>query len=58
MVNAGKPYWRETVIGGLAPYTSYSFSVKEETSGERWSEFSKPREVMMPEDGKCSMLLF
>ena len=51
IVKAGKPYLRETVIGGLTPHNIYSFSVREAIGEGNWGEFSDPSDVIMPEDG-------
>ena len=52
IVNAGSPYRRETQVGGLKPFTMYSFMVREEAGQDNWSKFSAPVDIIMPEDGK------
>lgn len=51
IVNAGSPYRREALVGGLKPFNMYSFMVREEVGQDNWSEFSAAVNVMMPEDG-------
>lgn len=50
IVNAGSPYRRETQVGGLKPFTMYSFMVREEAGQDNWSKFSAPVDIIMPED--------
>lgn len=50
IVNAGSPYRREALVGGLKPFNMYSFMVREEVGQDNWSEFSAAVNVMMPED--------
>ena len=51
IVNAGSPYRREALVGGLKPFNTYSFMVREEVGQDNWSKFSTAVDVMMPEDG-------
>ena len=51
IVNAGSPYRREALVGGLKPFNMYSFMMREEVGQDNWSEFSAAVNVMMPEDG-------
>ena len=56
IINAGKPYHRETQVGGLKPFSLYAFVVREEVGQENWGAFSEPVDVILPEDGMLRLL--